>query len=306
MALKESLTMKRSQSFLATALALSIIAFSGCTNDNIIDPNAPQGQNPAEGTTQKISTAVEDLQAELAATDANVPEPEEANDIKTATGEDDYEWVDLGLKSGTLWAKCNIGAESPEEFGNFYAWGETEAKTPMPPYNPEAEKDVKDLVNWVTYKYCQEKDSTMTKYCYNEWFGTVDSLKVLDSTDDAATAIWGADWQTPSPDDFNELITEANTKGGLVSMAWAQVNRVPGIKFTNTTTMASIFFPAGGYRYKYGHDCKNFAGMYWTNTLNAGNNDNWARVFYFTYTLTKTGNNERCYGLNIRPIRKKN
>lgn len=304
--MKESLTMKRSQSFLATALALSVIAFSGCTNDNIIDPNAPQGQNPAEGTTQEISTAAAELQAELAATDADVPEPIEANDIKTATGEDDYEWVDLGLESGTLWAKCNIGAESPEEFGNFYAWGETVAKTPMPPYNPGATMDAKDNVNWTTYKYYQEKDSTMTKYCLDERFGVVDSIIELEVADDAATANWGEDWQIPSQEDFNELIKEANTKGGVVSMAWVQVNRVPGIKFTNTTNMASIFFPAGGYRYKYGHDCKNFAGMYWTRTLNGEGNDNWARVFYFTYTLTKTGNNERCYGLNIRPVKKKN
>lgn len=309
MALKESPTMKRSQSFLATALALSIIAFCGCTNDTIVDPNAPSGPNPTEGKAPGTTTAAAELQAEQAATEADMPEPEEANDIKAATDEDGYEWVDLGLDSGTLWAKCNIGADSPEEYGNYYAWGEIEPKTPMPPYTPGATMDANDYVNWVNYKYCQKKDSTMTKYCLGELFGTVDNINELEAADDAATTSWGEDWQIPTQEDFNELVKEANTKNGKISMAWAQVNRISGIKFTNTTSMESIFFPAGGYRYNYGQDCKNFAGMYWTRTLHAAGseiNDNWARVFYFTYTFAKTGNNERCYGLNIRPVKKMN
>ncbi len=63
-----------------------------------------------------------------------------------------HEWVDLGLPSGTLWATCNVGASSPEEYGDYFAWGETEPKT---------------TYFWSTYKYCQGTETTMTKYCTN-------------------------------------------------------------------------------------------------------------------------------------------
>ena len=61
-----------------------------------------------------------------------------------------HEWVDLGLPSGTLWATCNVGAEKPEDYGDYFAWGETTAKS---------------TYNWNTYKYCGGSSTTMTKYC---------------------------------------------------------------------------------------------------------------------------------------------
>ena len=66
------------------------------------------------------------------------------------TPPDDHEWVDLGLPSGSLWATCNVGANSPEEYGDYFAWGETESK---------------EVYNWETYKWCNGDWDTMTKYC---------------------------------------------------------------------------------------------------------------------------------------------
>ena len=111
----------------------------------------------------------------------------------SASAQTEYEYVDLGLPSGTLWATCNVGASSPEEFGDFFCWGETSAK---------------DWYEYSTYKYCMGSHLTLTKYCNNSEFGYngfTDDKTVLDPEDDAATVNMGEDWCTPSPDQLNEL-----------------------------------------------------------------------------------------------------
>ena len=96
---------------------------------------------------------------------------------------DGHAYVDLGLPSGTLWATCNVGASSPEEYGDYFAWGETEPKNDY---------------NWSTYKYCKGSSTTMTKYCTSSSYGTVDNKTELEPSDDAATVNWGSNWQMPS------------------------------------------------------------------------------------------------------------
>ncbi|MBO5975012.1 MAG: hypothetical protein J6P95_04780, partial [Paludibacteraceae bacterium] len=86
--------------------------------------------------------------------------------VAPTTGiENGYEWVDLGLPSGLRWATCNVGATKPEEYGNYYAWGETSPKT---------------TYSWSTYKWCNGSGDTMTKYCTDSDYGTVDNKTVLD------------------------------------------------------------------------------------------------------------------------------
>lgn len=102
--------------------------------------------------------------------------------------------VDLGLPSGTLWATCNVGADNPWDYGDNFAWGETETKANF---------------GWETYKYCDGTDSTLTKYCNKEECGKdgyTDKLTALEAADDAATAYWGSDFFTPTVDDWYELI----------------------------------------------------------------------------------------------------
>ena len=144
---------------------------------------------------------------------------------------EEHEYVDLGLPSGTLWATCNIGANSPEEYGDYFAWGET---TPKSTYD------------WSTYKWCNGSSTTMTKYCTQSEYGYngfTDNLTELQSADDAATANWGSDWQMPSLAQIQELCSSSNT-----TTEWTQVNGVNGRKITSKSNGNSIFLPAAGWR----------------------------------------------------------
>ena len=109
-----------------------------------------------------------------------------------------HEWVDLGLPSGTLWAACNVGATTPEGFGDYFAWGETTQKT---------------TYDWNTYKYCMGNYNTLTKYCSDSSYGYngfTDTLTMLQVMDDAATVNWGNDWRTPTYDEWIELFENTN------------------------------------------------------------------------------------------------
>lgn len=101
----------------------------------------------------------------------------------------EHEWVDLGLPSGTLWATCNVGAETPEDSGYLIAWGETEPK---------------ETYSWDTYRYYE--GGVVTKY------NASDGLTELEPEDDAATANWGSDWKTPTKEQFDELISNTTNQ----------------------------------------------------------------------------------------------
>ena len=99
-----------------------------------------------------------------------------------------YACVDLGLKSRTMWAAVNIGADSPELFGDYFAWGEIAPKS-----NYE----------WSTYQYYGSFPNSvkLTKYVTDSEFGQdgfVDDISVLEQNDDAAAVLWGNDWSIPS------------------------------------------------------------------------------------------------------------
>ncbi len=139
----------------------------------------------------------------------------------TADNKDPHEYVDLGLPSGTLWATCNVGANSPEEYGNYFAWGETKPKSDY---------------TWGIYKYCQGSPDTMTKYCRSRSYGTVDNKTELEPSDDAATANWGGGWQMPSREQFNELFNSSYT-----ATTWTTLNGVSGYEITSKSNGNSIF-----------------------------------------------------------------
>lgn len=128
-----------------------------------------------------------------------------------------YEFVDLGLPSGTLWATCNMGASSPEEYGDYYAWGELEAKTAYTENN---------------YRF-SDGQGGYTKYAES---GAVS----LDEEDDVAAVIIGdGEAHMPTFNQFNELLDYTTT-------AWTTVNGVEGLEVTGNQT--SIFFPATGFK----------------------------------------------------------
>lgn len=161
---------------------------------------------------------------------------------------DGHEYVDLGLPSGTLWATCNVGADNPEDAGDYFAWGETETK---------------GFYDWKQYKYSMFDDVgyKLTKYCTNSicgYNGFVDNLTVLESIDDAVSANWGEGWRMPTAEEFDELYQ--NT-----TFIWTTLNGVEGRLLTGPNGN-SIFMPATGF-YLDGDLICTGLGIYWSGSL---------------------------------------
>lgn len=201
-----------------------------------------------------------------------------------ADDSDVHEWVDLGLPSGTLWATCNVGANSPEEYGDYFAWGETEPKTDY---------------SWNTYKYCKSSSDSMTKYCTNSKYGTVDNKTELEPSDDAATANWGSEWQMPSYGQCNELINSSYT-----TTTWTTMNGKYGRKITSKSNGNSIFLPAAGCRYDTSLGSAGSGGYYWSRMLYTSGSSG-ACFLAFDSSNIGTGIYDRYYGRSVRPVRVK-
>ena len=161
-----------------------------------------------------------------------------------------YEWVDLGLPSGTLWASTNVGATKPEEFGLYFAWGETEGY--------EGITDEKQF-SWSDYKLCGGSDSTLTKYNNDSSYGTVDTLTTLEQVDDAAYTSDNT-CRIPTKADLEELI--ANT-----TSTWETLNGVNGRRFTSKTNSNSIFVPAAGGCFDGSVNDVGSFGLLWSSSL---------------------------------------
>ena len=194
------------------------------------------------------------------------------------------EWVDLGLPSGLLWATCNLGANSPEEYGNYYAWGETTTK---------------EVYNWSTYKYCTVYGAgnleTLTKYNTSSDYGTPDNLTTLQAADDAATAALGSGARTPTKEEWQELLNNTTVK-------WTTVNGVNGRKFTSTANGNTLFLPAAGYRPGSGLYGAGSLGNYWSSSLYTdGPYGAW--YFYFHSDGRRMDYCTRDYGYTVRAVR---
>ena len=196
----------------------------------------------------------------------------------------DHEFVDLGLPSGTKWATCNVGASNPEDYGDYFAWGET---TP------------KDTYTWETYIYAEgtsNDDPKLTKYNNNALYGNdgfTDNLTTLESTDDAATANWGAGWRMPTETEMRELINNCD-------ITWTTTD-VAGMIFTSRSNGKSIFLPAAGTHGADGIRDLGSYGTYWSSSLytNAPH-DSWRFIFYSQNHLMD--NDYRYEGLSVRAV----
>ena len=196
--------------------------------------------------------------------------------------EEEHEYVDMGLPSGTLWATTNVGADKPEDYGDYFAWGET---TP------------KDVYDWNTYQWCNGTYNTITKYCANSshgYNGFVDYMAELYLEDDAATANWGAEWCMPSKEQIQEL--QANC-----TWEWTQRNNVDGYLVTSNLNGATLFFPAAGY-YKNSPTAVGTRGYYWSRT-HYGKTSYLAYNLLFSTTNVGCGTDGRNFGRSVRPVR---
>ena len=199
--------------------------------------------------------------------------------------EEGHEWVDLGLPSGTLWATCNVGANSPEEYGDYYAWGETKAK---------------DEYNWYTYKYSKGTAESLTKYNSYSKFGFngfTDDISVLLPEDDAATANWGSGWQMPTGEQLQELYDN-------ISHEWTTLNGVGGVLLKGLRG-GQIFLPAAGFRWNEELTYTG-SGCYWSSSLNDTSSGHGFNLLfessYWEWCETALGG--RASGRSVRPVRK--
>lgn len=186
--------------------------------------------------------------------------------------------VDLGLPSGTLWAKCNLGAELAYATGDKYAWGE--------PYT-------KSEFTWKTYKWAKGSNNTLTKYNSDPDRGTVDNKLYLDVEDDAAHVVWGGNWYTPTEDELLELLT-------CCTWTWHSIGGINGYKVTSNNAECAgkfIFLPAGGYAEGKSVFDVNNGGNYWTSSRYYDKSG-----LHFTADEIKTSNYNRYYGFSIRPV----
>lgn len=159
-----------------------------------------------------------------------------------------HEYVDLGLS--VKWATMNVGANSPEDYGNYFAWGETEPK---------------DTYNWSTYKWCKGEWTTQTKYCTSSSYGTVDNKTMLEPEDDAACVNWGGNWRMPTSVELNELKEKC-------TWTWTNQNGVYGHNVT-TPNGNSIFLPAAGsYEETTVHEAESY-GYYCSSSLSTQSPD---------------------------------
>lgn len=177
------------------------------------------------------------------------------------------ECVDLGLS--VKWADCNVGATTPEGYGDYFAWGETKSKS---------------YYDWDTYKYG-----------YNpQKYNNVDGRTELLMEDDAAHVNWGGKWRMPTLDEQQELVNNC-------TWTWTKINGINGCKVTSRINGNSIFLPAAGCRYGASVYNVGSSGYYWSSSLYESN-PNCAYYLYFSSGTVDWRSNDRYYGLTVRAV----
>lgn len=216
-----------------------------------------------------------------------------------------HDYIDLGLS--VKWATVNIGAEKPEDYGSYIAWGETTTITKESYYEG-------------TYKYYksetipahqdadgfdipEKKIKGYTKYVpsseasYYGYDGFSDDKTTLELSDDAANVNWGGSWRMPTDNEWEELLTNC-------TWTWTTKNGVSGYKVTSKVagyTDKWIFLPAAGCRYNGDLSLAGSYGYYWSSSL-CGGSPNYAWFMYFFSSRVSTDLNYRDSGRSVRPV----
>lgn len=188
-------------------------------------------------------------------------------------GDNVHEYVDLGLPSGLLWATCNVGASSPEDYGDYFAWGETSTKSKY---------------NWSTYFDTNDGGNTFNKYNNNG------GKTVLNPADDAAHVNWGGSWRMPTKEEQDELRNKCTWE-------WTTQNGVKGRKVTGPNGN-SLFLPAAGGRSNSGLYSAGSDGYYWSSSLYTGYSD-YAYYLVFGSDFVDWYYDGRYFGQSVRPVR---
>jgi uncharacterized repeat protein (TIGR02543 family) len=173
-------------------------------------------------------------------------------------------YVDLGLPSGTKWATMNVGAISPEDYGDYFAWGETTTKS----------------------SYTESNYSHFSSY-----------PAILPLGRDAANAKWGSGWRMPTEEEQYELRNTSYT-----TWTWTTQNGVNGYKVTSKINGNSIFLPAAGYRSGSDLCSTGSSGDYWSSSLNTNSSYYHAYSLFFNSSNVSISSGSRYYGQSVRPV----
>ncbi len=190
------------------------------------------------------------------------------------------EWIDLGLSSGTLWAATNLGADSPADYGDYFAWGEVTART----------------ANFAWAKYAWGKSSTtLTKY------NAEDNETLLELDDDAAYKTWG-NACLPTHAQIQELIEETDRTWTTKTNSYGE--SVNGYLFKGKGEYASrsIFLPAAGYRRDAIVSASGMNGYYWSANRHATNPAQAYDIYFHKTTANPNALFDRCRGCSVRPV----
>lgn len=200
-----------------------------------------------------------------------------------------FEFVDLGLS--VKWATCNVGASRPKEYGDYYAWGETEPK---------------DIYHYRNYKW--RNYDGLIKYNNDKDYGKVDNKFTLDMKDDVAHVKWGGAWRMATLDEWGELIVNCTWK--WLGEDNTEFDGVPGYKITSKKegyTDCYIFLPAAGCRFS--NEINELSkpsdigqkGFYWTSSL-VDDNSSSACFISFNSDYACDSDRNRIFGHSVRPV----
>ena len=202
-----------------------------------------------------------------------------------------HKYVDLGLSSGTMWATCNIGAQTPEACGNYFSWGETRPKKKY------TEENYRFFKNVVLDEDGWGREGDITKYNSTKMWGKVDNKFVLDSKDDAAHKRWGGKWRMPTKPEWDELLEECE-------WSWKKDGTYQCGYVVTGPNGNSIYLPAAGGK----SDEPDNSGLHGLGTLGAywsswkDTYDAYLLYFDFSGEQLETSSSERHIGISIRPV----
>ena len=186
-------------------------------------------------------------------------------------------YVDMGLS--VKWAACNVGARFPEGYGDYFAWGETEAKGDY---------------RWDNLKFCNDgQGGSFGKYNQNRE-GVRDFRVRLLSGDDAAYMNLSGGWRMPTNFEIKELLDYCD-------WVWTQRNGVYGHKVISRISGNAIFLPAAGFIYYSGRFDAGCCGGYWSASLDMDNSSR-ASALYFSADAQEVKSYGRFYGQPVRPV----
>ena len=183
--------------------------------------------------------------------------------------------IDLGLPSGTKWACCNVGANTPEGYGGYYAWGETSEKSDC---------------SGETYKYFKGEYNDGEEPVFQNIGKSISGTKY-----DVAFVRWGGSWRMPTLNQIEELLNNCTSK-------WTTQNGVEGRKFTSKSNGGSIFLPAAGDRWGTDLDHVGSDGSYWSGTQDTEDEGYAYNLHFYSDHAGWYGLSNRYRGYSVRPV----